>query len=342
LARRVLKGAGAVAVVALGIGLNFYQLPVVTLLPGPVEDVLPQVSVEGAQTFDSDGRLYLTTVGVDDKVNFYEALLQFADQDVEVLPRELLYPSDRTDEEIDTLNAAEMDGSKLTATVVGLREAGYDVDGSPTGVRVTSVVSGSAADGNLLPGDSVLAVQGKPVSDADQVRQMIQDTEVNTRVTFTVERDGDTQQIDVTTIAKPDGPRTSFVGIGLSNTFDFPVDVEIGTDNIGGPSAGLMFSLGIVDKLTEEDLTHGRRIAGTGTIGIDGTVGAIGGIRQKLIASRREGASVFLTPGGNWEEASQHAPSGLELVRVDTIDDALTYLREQPSPATSASGGSGE
>lgn len=337
MARRVLKGVGAVAVLALGVSLNFYQLPVVTLLPGPIEDVLPHVKVDGAETYDSDGRLYLTTVGVDDQVNFYEALLQFADHDVEVLPRRLLYPEDRTDEEVDVQNAAAMDGSKLAATVVGLRESGYEIDDNPDGVRVASVVRGSAADGRLKPGDRILAVQGQPVHGAEEVRDTILGAGINQQVAFTVQRDGDTREVSVTARAAPEGPRRPFVGISLSDVFDFPVDVEIQTENIGGPSAGLMFTLAIVDKLSEEDLTGGRRIAGTGTVDLDGNVGPIGGIRQKLIAAAREGADIFLTPRGNYEEARRFAPSGLTLVPVATVDEALAYLRqEHPAEAKAA------
>lgn len=336
MARRVFKGFGAVAVLALGVGLNFYQLPVVTLLPGPIEDVLPQVKVDGAETYDSDGRLYLTTVGVDDQVNFYEALLQFADHDVEVLPRHLLYPEDKTDEQVDVQNAAAMDGSKLAATVVALRASGYEIDDHPDGVRVVGVVSGSAADGRLEPGDRIIAVQDQPVEGAEQVRDTILGAEIDADVKFTIERGGDTHEVNVTASAAPDGPRRPFVGIRLSDEFDFPIDVEIQTENIGGPSAGLMFTLAIIDKLGQTDLTSGRKIAGTGTVDLDGNIGPIGGIRQKLIAAAREGAQVFLTPQGNYEEARQYAPGGLSLVPVSTVDDALEYLRQEPPTSASA------
>jgi PDZ domain-containing protein len=341
LARHVLKGSGALALTALVIALNFVRLPVVTLLPGPVEDVLPQVKVgDATPTYETKGRLFLTTVGVDSDVTFYEALLQLADRDVEVVPRGQIYPEDRSEQEVNLENAAEMDDSKLAATVVGLREAGYKVDTNPDGVRVAGVLDDGAASGKLRADDRVLEVGGNPVHSGDQVRQAITGAGIGHKLTFKLQRGRGTVTETVTTrsaptrASQPGAPRP-YVGVSLANVYDFPVDLQIETTNIGGPSAGLMFALSIIEKLGKEDLTGDRLIAGTGILDFDGNVGEIGGIRQKMIAAKRRGATVFLTPIGNYDEARRVKPDGLEVVPVRTVRDALVYLR-RTSPSRAA------
>jgi PDZ domain-containing protein len=325
---------GAVLVAALVAGLNFYQLPVVTLLPGPVEDVLPQVKVTGGtRTYPTKGNLYLTTVGVDEKVNFYEALLDFADRDVQVVPRSVLYPDGQTEQETDLQNAAEMDNSKLAATVVGLRRAGIKVDTDPDGVRIAGVLPGSAAEGNLRADDKVLAVGGVAVHGSEEIRAQIGKARIGQKLAFQVQRGSVTTTVQVVPRPAPDDRRRPYVGVSLADIFDFPVDVDIQTENIGGPSAGLMFALSIVEKLGPEDLTRGRKVAGTGTIDYGGKVGPIGGIQQKLIAARRTGATIFLCPQDNYDEARRGTPRGLDLVPVRTIDEALSFLRRDDTAA---------
>jgi PDZ domain-containing protein len=334
LARRVLTWTGAVLVAALVAGLNFYQLPVVTLLPGPVEDVLPQVKVSGpTRTYAVHGSLYLTTVGVDERVNFYEALLDFADRDVQVVPRSVLYPDGQTEQETDLQNAAEMDNSKMAATVVGLRRAGLKVDTDPDGVRIAGVLPGSAADGHLQADDKVLAVGGVAVRGSEDIRTQIGKARIGQKLAFKVQRGSAVRTEVVVPRQAPDDRTRPYVGVSLADIFDFPVHVDIQTENIGGPSAGLMFALSIVEKLGPEDLTRDRKIAGTGTIDYDGNVGPIGGIQQKLIAARRTGATIFLCPSDNYAEAKQGKPRGLELIPVKTIDEALIFLRRNDSAA---------
>jgi Lon-like protease len=325
---RVLKGGGAIALTAIVIALNFVRLPVVTLLPGPVEDVLPHVKVgDRTPTYESKGRLFLTTVGVDSEVTFYEALLQLADADVEVVPRQQIYPEDRTEQEVNLENAAEMDDSKLIATVVGLREAGYQVDTNPDGVRVAGVMSNSAADGRLRTDDRIIEVGGKAVRSGDEVRNAITAAGVGKRVSFKLQRGRNLLTETVTTRSAPSEATRPYVGVSLANVYDFPVDLRIETSNIGGPSAGLMFSLAIIEKLGKEDLTSNRHIAGTGILDLNGNVGEIGGIRQKMIAAKRRGATVFLAPRGNYDEARRVRPGGLEVVPVGNVREALDYLR---------------
>src|SRR6266540_2756903 len=267
--QRLTAGVGAVVLVVVVLALNFYQLPVVALFPGPAEDVLSRVKVEGGtQVYDSKGRFYLTSVGIDDDVRFFEAILDLANRDVQLRPRSDIYPQGESTQQVNQQNADDMDESKVLAAVVALRKLGYTVD--PSAVDVTEVRPGAPADGK---------------------------------------------------------PR---IGVVLHEQYGkLPVPVSINTENIGGPSAGLMFALSIYDRLTPGDLTGGRRIAGTGQIVEDGSVVPIGGVAEKLVAARRQGATVFLVPRGNCDEADRHPPPGLLLVPVSSVRDAVAFLESR-------------
>ena len=329
--QRVTAAVGVLALIGLVFAINFYQLPVIALSPGPMEDVLARLKVEGSRVYDSEGKLYLTSVGIDDDVRFYEALLDMANRDVQLLPRAELYPEEQDTAEIDKENAALMDRSKETASVVALREVGYEIE--PSGVEVTQVVAGTPADGKLRAGDRILDADGRAVASTDEVRAAITRHEIGERVAFRIDRDDTEKNVSVQ-VREADGqPR---VGILLRDLFpDLPVKVSIETqNNIGGPSAGLMFTLSIIDKLTPEDLTGGKRIAGTGEIALDGGVLPVGGVAEKLIAVRRLGVTTFLIPAENCDSVRGQVPDGLRLVKVSTIDDALRFLRDPKAAAT--------
>jgi Lon-like protease len=329
--QRVIAGVGVLALIGLVVALNFYQLPVVALTPGPMEDVLARLKIEGKRVYDSEGKLYLTSVGIDDNVRFYEALLDMANRDVQLVPRAELYPEEQDSTEIDKENAVLMDRSKETATVVALREVGYDL--APSGVEVAQVVSGAPADGKLQAGDRILTADGRAVDSTDEVRAAITRHRIGESVAFRVGRGSTEKDVSVPVQATTDDqPR---VGVLLRDLFpELPVKVTIQTqNNIGGPSAGLMFTLSIIDKLTPEDLTAGRRIAGTGEIALDGSVLPVGGVAEKLIAIRRLGVTTFLIPAGNCAGVRGQVPDGLRLVKVSTVADALRFLRDPKSAA---------
>jgi Lon-like protease len=329
--QRVTAAVGVLALIGLVFAVNFYRLPVIALSPGPMEDVLARLKVEGSRVYDSEGKLYLTSVGIDDDVRFYEALLDMANRDVQLLPRAELYPEEQDSTEIDKENTALMDRSKETASVVALREVGYEIE--PSGVEVTQVVAGTPADGKLRAGDRILDADGRAVASTDEVRAAITRHEIGERVAFRIDRDDTEKNVSVQ-VREADGqPR---VGILLRDLFpDLPVKVSIETENnIGGPSAGLMFTLSIIDKLTPEDLTGGKRIAGTGEIALDGGVLPVGGVAEKLIAVRRLEVTTFLIPAENCDSVRGRVPDGLRLVKVSTITDALRFLRDPKAAAT--------
>ena len=328
--QRVTAGAGVTALVVLVFALNFYQLPVVALTPGPAEDVLTRIKIEGSTpVYDSKGKLYLTSVGIDDDVRFYEALLDLANRDVELRPRAELFPQGEGDQQVDRENVELMDESKTVAKVVALRELGYQV--KPSAVLVRDVVKGTPAVGRLEAGDRILRVDGHAVASIDEVRSAITSHHAGERVAFLVDRNHTPTSVEVRVAAADGQPR---VGVELTERYDnLPLKLTIETENIGGPSAGLMFALSIIDRLTPADLTGGRRIAGTGELSMDREVLPIGGVAEKLVAARRQGATIFLIPKDNCPDVHGRVPAGLRLVRVATLDDALRFLRQPNLPA---------
>jgi PDZ domain-containing protein len=253
----------------------------------------------------------------------FDMLLAWLDPDRAVVARSVLYP-DGEDVQVERERAiSEMDSSKLDASAVVLRALeGYPKDHGD-GVLVESVVTGCAADGELFPGDRILSIDGASIDSYRDASRAIEAAPSGSTLTFDLSVDGDPETVDL--VREPCGSSAEpLVGVRMINSF--PFDVQISSGEIGGPSAGLMWALGLYDLLTPGDLTGGRTIAGTGQIAFDGTVIPIAGIDEKLAAAADAGASVFLVPEGNMEAARASGGHGLELVPVASFDDALAYL----------------
>ena len=310
-------------------------VPYVVYSPGPVENTIgdvdgePVIQVTGAETFPTEGRLDLTTVGVtsaDADLDLMTALRAWVDPRYAVVPRELVYPEGTTSEQVQQENVQAMERSQETAKVAALREVGETV---PESVVVETVVEGGPSDGLLEPGDVIRSVDGTPVTDPARVGEIVRAHSVGEPVTFVVARDGTDRTVEVTTEDNPQSPGNAYVGIGADSGYEFPFDVEIALgEDIGGPSAGLMFSLGIVDVLTPGAMTGGEHFAGTGTIDADAVVGPIGGIQQKITAAEDEGAALFLAPEGNCDEARGARNGDMAVVSVRTLDDALAAVAQ--------------
>ena len=310
----------------------------VALRPGPAEDVLQLLDVQGARAHPATGELLLTTVAVDEHLDLTEWLRASMSGAVESVPREQLFPTDRDRDAVTEYNAALMADSQLTATLAALEELGYDVTGE--GALVTAIAEDAVTDA-LEVGDVITAVDGRPVTDNTGVVEAVQAGEPGDRIVLRVRRDEAERDVEVVLGASEDDPARAYVGVLLSTELDLPVDVTIDAGVIGGPSAGLMFALSIIEVLGPEDLTDGAVVAGTGTLDRAGRVGAIGGIRQKVLGAtdRADGgrpASVFLVPRGNLDEA-RGTPVAREvlLVPVVTLQDAigaLTTIRAGQTP----------
>ena len=316
--------------VVLSAGAVQARVPYVALGPGPTYDTLgevdgePLLQVEGRPTFPTDGRLDLTTVGVQPRLTLFEALRGWLDRDLAVVPREVVYPPGKSDEEVDRETAEQMQASQNSAVSAAARQLGFRT----ADVVVEGVAADAPADGRLREGDVLRTVDGRPLRDAADLRASVADGEVGELVRIGLERDGRSATVELRTAASDDDgePRPVIGVVTREQPVDAPFDVEITLEEVGGPSAGLMFTLGILDKLGPESLTGGKHIAGTGEISADGQVGPIGGINHKLVAAARKGADVFLVPARNCEEAVDGAPAGLTLMEVGSLAEALTGL----------------
>lgn len=312
--------AAASAGVLLAAGTVF--LPYYAIGPGPARDVEPLIRIEGAPRYPSEGRFVLTSV-VFSQLTGLGLIGAWLDPDRTVVERERIYPSGEPVEVERQRAISEMDQSKLDAVAAVLRRlTGYPREHGH-GVLVESVVPDCAADGVLYPGDLILRIDGREVDTVRRARRLIASAPSGARLRFDVTVDGQPQTLRLVR-APCGGSEDPLVGVSLLNSF--PIQVRISSGSIGGPSAGLMWALGLYDLLTPGDLTGGRTIAGTGAIGPDGTVYPIGGVAEKIAAAAHAGAQVFLLPADNLAEARAAGDRGMELVPVGTLDDALAYL----------------
>ncbi len=313
--------------------LSFIGLPYVVMSPGPATNILGEaggkklLEVEGAPTYPTEGRLDFTTVSVQGgpgvRVTTYDVLRAWVSGSDEVLPEDEVFPPDTTEEQVEEEGAAEMAGSQTVAAATALRALGKEVDQV---VAIAGVPDGSPSKDVFRAGDVLVSVDGDAATSSDAVRAAVQRHEPGDTFPVVVRRDDREQTLTART-GESEG--RTVIGVGLRIDYDLPVDVTLNTGNVGGPSAGLMFSLAIYDVLTPGALTGGKDVAGTGTMDDDGSVGPIGGIRQKLVGARTEGAEFFLAPADNCDEVVGHVPDGLRVVRVATFEegrDAVTAI----------------
>jgi PDZ domain-containing protein len=319
------------------------HLPYAVMSPGPTQDTLgtsggsdtPVIRVSGLPTYPTTGALRFTTVRVEGgpgyPVDAWDVLQAWVDPAREVLPVDEVFDPQVTKEQVAEENATQMEGSQEEATAVALRALGKDV---PTHVAIAGITDASRAKGILEVRDRLESIDGTPITTTDALRAALQQKKPGESVSLTLTRKGKEQTVDVPTV-EGQGGRTA-LGVLLGLDHDFPAEVTIDAGAIGGPSAGLMFSLGIYDKVTPGPLAGGRQIAGTGTIDDEGQVGPIGGIRQKLAGARSDGAQFFLAPAGNCDEVLGHVPDGLEVFRVGTFDEARTAVESIAKAQTGA------
>lgn len=339
--RSVLAMGSLLAMCALLVVAMLLPVPYVIEQPGPAIDVLGEhegeqiLAVSGHETYPTSGALMMTTVSVDGGPGFTvtpaEVVRAWFDPTRTVLPRELLFPAQQTREENGLRNAADMTTSQQDAVAVALQELGLPV--SPT-VIVAGVLDGGPADGVLRPRDVILSVQGQTRESLEEYQEITRAAPAGQDIAMVIRRDGAEKQVSVPT-EQVDGQTR--MGIVLAPGYDTPVAVDISLADVGGPSAGTMFALGVYDELTPGPLTGGQRIAGTGTLSPEGEVGPIGGIRQKLVGAREEGAAYFLAPAENCEQVVGHIPDGLSVVKVSTFDEAL-HATETIAAQKSAAG----
>jgi PDZ domain-containing protein len=330
-------------------------VPYAEMSPGPTVNTLgkhdgePVLQIAGRRTYPADGHLNMTTVRVtsaDFRMNLVQAVYGWLAHDSKIVPHETLYPAGTTEEQSTQQNAEEFSQSQESAKVAALKQLGIPVK---SWLIVSAVFKNSPAEGKLHAGDVIKAVDGTAVKQPADVAKLVTRHKPGQDVVFTVvpakeqaaaekeHRTAATRNVTITTTTSDDtGAKRAVVGIspGTDHTFPFSIDIKLA--DVGGPSAGLMFALGIYDKLTPGSLTGGKFVAGTGTIDDDGTVGPIGGIEMKTVGARDKGARYFLTPADNCAAAAKDTPSGLTLVKVKNIGDALGALKDIRTGDTAA------
>ncbi|MDO9397409.1 MAG: S16 family serine protease [Herbiconiux sp.] len=321
----------------LGLVMSFLPAPYVIEQPGPVFDTLgtqesdgedvPLISIDGAETYPTAGTLDMLTVSVrgtrESRPSWADIFASWFDASKAAIPIDEVYPPSVTTEQRNEQNATLMVNSQQEAVAAALTEQGIAFTSH---VTVAAVDPDGPAAGVLETGDILLDVNGSTFADVDGLRAVVAENGTDRPAQVHLQRaDGSDATVEVTpTLSEStDAPA---LGIAAGYGYDFPFDVEIKLDDVGGPSAGMMFALGIIDKLTPGELNGGQNVAGTGTIDAAGEVGPIGGIRQKLFGARDAGASYFLAPASNCDEVVGHVPDGIQVFAVSTLSDSMTAL----------------
>lgn len=299
-------------------GSTFDTLGSVTIDDEEVE----LVEIPGETVYPTDGSLRLLTVGIVGSrrtpVPWLDIVKAWFDPSKAVIPVDVAYPMGQTVEQSNEENQLLMNESQQAAAAAALAELGYDIQ---TELTVRSVVPDSPASGKVEPGDRIVSANGVELMDAGTLQAEVAQTDAGGEVQLELVRDGTELEVVLTPVNGL-APRP-IIGVSVETSYDFPFDVNIQLEDVGGPSAGMMFALGIVDKLTPGAMTGGEEVAGTGTLTASGMVGPIGGIRQKLYGALDAGSRWFLAPEANCNEVVGHIPDGLTVISVATLDDAL-------------------
>lgn len=340
--RRVIAGWIAIAIaVVLALVLALVPAPFVIEQPGPVyntlgtdqqvgarpgSDAKDLISIPGQKTYPTSGSLDLLTVSVvgnpDQRPTWFEIAGAWFQPSKAVLPIDSVFPPGTTTEQSNAQNAALMVDSQQDAIAAALNQLGYTF---PESVAVKQLIKGTPAAGVLKVGDEIRSLNGTTVKSVQDLRDAVKANGTGKAAALGIVRDGAASTVSIT---PTESQGQVVLGIGAGMDYTFPFDVKIQLNDVGGPSAGQMFALGIMDKLTPGSLTGGKRIAGTGTIDNTGAIGPIGGIRQKMYAARDTGkAAYFLAPASNCDEVTGHIPAGLRVFAVKTLADSLKVLK---------------
>lgn len=306
----------------------FVETDYFIMRPSRAVDLTEIIKVEN-EDIQERGLFHLLTV-TQQRASFFTAAYGYFHPYMELNPRDRVIPRDMDEEEYRDLLAEHMEESKHIAQVVALRQAGYEVEIESDGVEAVDFVEGKPAEDYLEVGDKINLVDGKEVFLASEVPVLVQDREIGEEVQMKITRNDQELEVSIPTVPHPDDENLPSIGVYIQ-TLDWepvlPVEITMDTGNIGGPSAGLMFTLEILNQLTPDDLTGGTNIAGTGKIDLDEKVGSIGGVAQKMIAAEEADIEYFLIPEGNYEEAKEAATT-VEVIPVSELEDALAFLEE--------------
>jgi len=324
----IIAAVGTVVAIVVSV---LVPVPYVILGPGPTLNTLgndssghPLITISGHPSYPTNGHLNMVTVSYQgcqgNQFNIFTALVAWLNPHEAVVPESEICPAGQTQQQTQEQNTQEMTGSQQTATAAALTELHIPYT---TQVVVVQAEKGFPAYGVLEAGDVITAVDGKPVTGQASLSRLIYAHPAGSTLALTISRNGQTKQVQVGTKESGGHP---VMGVEIEEQYKFPFTVKFSVGDIGGPSAGMMFALGIIDKLTHDNLTGGKFIAGTGEIEASGQVDPIGGIQQKMAGARDAGATIFLTPASNCADTRGAVPAGLRLVKVSTLNQAVTYL----------------
>ena len=297
--------------------------------PGPMFDTLgevegtPVVEIEGTEPDETAGELRMTTVSVRSGMTLAQALSRWLLTDDTLVPLEQVFPPDMSPEEVEQSNKAAFSSSEAAATVAAMNHLGLPVE-----IVVAETIGGSAAAGRLEAGDVIIGVDGQSVDKPGQVQEIVRAKEPGEEITLGLRRDGDTRTETLELGANPQDEKLAMLGVYMNSRPVNGVEVSYNLQDIGGPSAGMIFSLAVIDKLSPGELNAGRTVAGTGTIAEDGTVGPIGGIEHKVRAAAEDGVELFLSPAANCAEALKGQQGDMVIAQVTTLDEAITAMED--------------
>ncbi|HWL91132.1 MAG TPA: S16 family serine protease [Actinomycetota bacterium] len=327
--RRAMRYGGLALLMAGAFAVGWIPLPFFSFGPGPAREIVPLIHVEGAPTYGSSGHLVMTTIRFT-QVTALGALAAWIDPERAVVEEDIVYPPGLSPSEEEQRAISQMDQSKIDAAAVALSEVtDYPREHGP-GALVEFVGSGCPADGRLFPGDLIVGIGGEQVDSQREASRLIDAVPTGDPIRFRVEADGKVHDVAVT---RGRCPETDEPLIGVILVEPFPFEITIESGDVGGPSAGLMWAVGLYDLLTPGDLTRGRTIAGTGSIDLEGNVGPIGGILDKVVAARDAKADIMLIPRDNFGEVRDVDSGDLRLISVSTFDEAIEALSSS-EPAT--------
>ncbi len=327
--RSLTRVLATVIVALLFLAVAGVTIPYFALAPGSARQVNDLIRVPEEKAFPPEGTVFLATVSLR-QVTPLEALRGWLHPDIDVVPEEKILGT-RPRTQFRRQNVQLMDDSKQVAVVVALRRLGFPVPEAGKGALVVDVEKGSPADGRLGQGDVVTAVDGVPTALSQRAVDRIRGRRPGEPVRLDVEGADGSRRTETVVLTSREGREGGFLGVFLrtkEQRFEFPFDVTIDSGSIGGSSAGLAFTLGVLDTLTPGELTGGHKVAVTGTIELDGQIGDVGGVAQKTSAVRSAGARLFLVPPGEFEEARSHAGGALKVMKVSNLDEALAVMAE--------------
>ena len=301
------------------------------MAPGPPYQW--DIAIEGAESYDYEGNLYQLTVRRDE-ANYFTYVWAKVDNSVDLYSREVILPTGVTPQELSEISMQNMKTSENVAIAVALNLLDYEIETQGDGVLVVGIMDDSPVAGKLLKEDLIISINNEVIKSTTEFISLLRTYEIGDMVSIGLIRNDKEMSIETKLIEHIDyenEPMVGFLASTPNQRFVFPISVDIDTGNVGGPSAGLMMALNVYNSLTEYDITKGIKVAGTGTIEIDGSVGPVGGVKQKVIAAKNAGSTLILVPTANFDDVQSYIDEDTSIVSVDTFNEALNLISEYSS-----------